>query len=84
MAAPVATAGPRLGCVTSFDATRGLGTVTDDAGTIYPFHATAIADGSRRVEVGTRVGYTLAPGHGGRYEVRTLVAKIATDVTPSH
>jgi cold shock CspA family protein len=74
MAAPVGTTGPCLGRVASFDATRGLGTVTDDAGAVYAFHATAIAGGSRRIDVGTRVSYSLAPGHGGRLEARTLVA----------
>jgi hypothetical protein len=52
--------------------------VTDDSGARYAFHATAIADGSRRVDVGTRVSYSLAPGHGGRHEVRVLVACIDT------
>jgi cold shock CspA family protein len=74
VAAPVVTAGPHLGRVASFDATRGLGTVGDDAGAVYAFHATAIADGSRRIDVGTRVSYSLVPGHGGRHEARTLVA----------
>lgn len=76
MAGPVATAGPHLGRVASFDPTRGLGTVTDDSGARYAFHATAIADGSRRIDVGTPVSYCLAPGHGGRHEVRVLVAFI--------
>jgi cold shock CspA family protein len=74
VAAPAGTTGLRLGRVTSFDATRGLGTVTDDAGAAHAFHATAIADGSRRIDVGTRVSYSLAPGHGGRHEARTVVA----------
>jgi cold shock CspA family protein len=74
VAAPAGTTGLRLGRVTSFDATRGLGTVTDDAGAVHAFHATAIADGSRRIDVGTRVSYSLAPGHGGRHEARTVVA----------
>ncbi len=74
MAGPVGAAGPRLGRVASFDAARGLGTVTDETGAVYTFHATAIADGSRRIDVGTRVGYSLVPGHGGRHEARTLVA----------
>lgn len=74
MAAPVGTVGPHLGRVASFDPTRGLGTVTDDGGPVYAFHATAIADGSRRIDVGSRVSYSLAPGHGGRREVRRLVA----------
>lgn len=74
MAVPVGTTGPHLGRVASFDRTRGLGTVTDDSGAVHSFHATAIADGSRRIDVGTRVSYSLAPGHGGRREARTLVA----------
>ena len=74
MAAPVGTAGPHLGRVASFDPTRGLGTVTDDSGSVHAFHATTIADGSRRIDVGSRVSYSLAPGHGGRREVRRLVA----------
>ena len=73
MGGPVPTAGPRLGRVASFDAARGLGTVEDDAGTTYRFHATAIADGTRRVGVGAPVAFTVAPGHGGRCEVRSLV-----------
>jgi cold shock CspA family protein len=76
--APVGTTGPHLGRVDSFDPARGLGTVTDASGAHYAFHATAIADGSRRVDVGTRVSYSLAPGHGGRHEVRVLVACIGT------
>jgi cold shock CspA family protein len=74
VAAPVGTTGPHLGRVASFDPTRGLGTVADDAGAVYAFHATAIADGSRRIDVGTRVSYALAPGHGGRHEARALVS----------
>ena len=70
---PVPTAGPRLGRVASFDAARGLGTVEDDAGTTYGFHATAIAGGTRRIDVGAAVTFTVAPGHGGRCEARSLV-----------
>jgi cold shock CspA family protein len=70
---PVPTAGPRHGRVTAFDPTRGLGTVDDDDGTAYGFHATAIADGSRRIEVGTTVVFTVSPGHRGLYEARSLV-----------
>jgi len=78
VAAPVVSAGPHLGRVASFDPTRGLGTVADDAGAVYAFHATAIADGSRRIDVGTRVSYSVAPGHGGCHEARVLVACIDT------
>ena len=74
MTGPVGNAGPHLGRVDSFDPRRGLGTVTDDTGARYEFHATAIADGSRRIDVGTRVCFSLAPGHGGRYQARALAA----------
>jgi cold shock CspA family protein len=83
VADPAPTAGPRHGRVASFDPARGLGTVTDDAGANYRFHATAIADGSRRIDVGTEVTFTVAPGHGGRYEARSLSAASAGASAPS-
>ena len=61
MAAPAGTTGLRLGRVTSFDATRGLGSVTDDTGEVHAFHATAIADGTRRIDVKMTL---TAPGCG--------------------
>jgi cold shock CspA family protein len=73
VANPVSAAGPHHGRVATFDVTRGLGTVDDDDGTAYGFHATAIADGSRRIEVGTAVVFTVSPGHRGLYEARSLV-----------
>ena len=79
MADPAPTAGPRHGRVASFDPARGLGSVHDDAGAVYAFHATAIADGSRRIEVGTAVSFVVAPGHRGRYEARSLVAAPSPD-----
>jgi cold shock CspA family protein len=63
---------PSIGRVTSFDARRGLGTVTDAAGVEYDFHATAIADGSRRIDPGTPVSFIVRPGHQGRYEAGAL------------
>jgi cold shock CspA family protein len=70
---PVATAGPRLGRVRAFDKARGLGTVVDDDGVEFDFHATAIADGSRSIEVHAAVMFVIAPAHRGRYEARSLV-----------
>jgi cold shock CspA family protein len=61
-----------LGHVTAFDARRGWGTVTDTQGAAFDFHATAIADGSRRIALGTEVSFVVAPGHRGRYEARGL------------
>jgi cold shock CspA family protein len=68
--------------VTSFDATRGLGTVADATGTTYDFHATAIADGSRRIEVGTEVALTVAPGHRGRYVARSVLPVASAPGSP--
>jgi cold shock CspA family protein len=62
------------GVVTAFDPERGLGTVATDEGCDLPFHCTAVADGSRTIEVGTRVVFRSAPGHLGRMEARELVA----------
>ena len=73
MGGPVPSTGPHHGCVVSFDSARGLGAVEGDDGTRYGFHATAIADGSRRIEVGAIVVYTVSPGHRGLYEARSLV-----------
>ena len=70
---PVSCGTPVLGRVVAFDPVRGLGEVEGVDGTRAPFHATAVADGSRRVEVGAAVSWLLAPGHGGRLEVRALV-----------
>jgi hypothetical protein len=51
----------------------GLGEITADDGVVRPFHCIAIADGTRTIAVGTRVGFTLL-AKMGRYE--------ATAVTP--
>jgi CspA family cold shock protein len=64
----------KTGRVTAFDARRGWGTVTDAGGAEFEFHATAIADGSRSIEPGTEVRFTVAAGHRGRYEARELSA----------
>jgi cold shock protein len=65
--------GIRTGVVDEFDEPRGLGTVLGDDGRRHPFHCTAIADGSRRIEVGMRVAFLLAAGHLGRLEASAIV-----------
>ncbi|MGH8987000.1 MAG: cold shock domain-containing protein [Acidimicrobiales bacterium] len=57
-----------LGVVTELDERRGLGAVADDAGSTWPFHCTAITDGSRAVDVGARVAFCVVAGHLGRME----------------
>lgn len=64
---------PYLGRVTTYDSERGLGTVTADEGMEFTFHATAIADGTREIDPGTRVTFLVVAGLGGRYEARGLV-----------
>lgn len=61
------------GTVTDFDEARGLGTVTAADGAAYPFHCTAITDGSRTIEVGTAVVFDVTAGHLGRWEAAALV-----------
>ena len=74
MGGPVPSAGPRHGRVTSFDPGRGIGTVAQDGtGHVFEFHATAIADGSRTIDEGAAVSFSVVPGHRGRYEARSLV-----------
>jgi cold shock CspA family protein len=77
MGSPIPATGPHHGRVTSFDQTRGLGRVREADGTEYAFHATAIADGSRSIEVDAGVVFTVAPSHGGSFEARTLTPVVA-------
>lgn len=57
---------PRLlGHVTAFDEHRGLGTVAAESGQDYMFHCIELADGSRRIEIGTAV----------EFEVRTKFSR---------
>ena len=60
-----------VGRVESFDVHRGTGVVVDDGGDEYPFHCTAISDGTRDIEPGTRVSFEISAGLG-RWEAITL------------
>ena len=68
----MATRSLRTGAVTAFDDPAGLGEVTSADGAVHPFHCTAIADGSRSIEVGAAVTFTLVPGRSGRWEAVQL------------
>ena len=70
-AASAATGVPLVGVVTEFDDERGLGTVAA-GGAAWTFHCTALTDGTRTVEVGTRVAFVVVTGHLGRSEARGL------------
>ena len=59
--------------VTEFDDPRGVGAVNTDDGTVVGFHCTAIADGTRRIEVGAAVVVDIVAGHLGQWEASRLV-----------
>ncbi len=60
------------GTVAEFDEHKGLGTVRADDGRELPFHCTRIAGGSRSIEVGARVSFSVVAGHRGRWEAADL------------
>jgi CspA family cold shock protein len=62
------------GAVTAFDEAAGLGVVTADDGTEYPFHCTQIADGTRTIAVGAPVAFTVI-ARLGRWEAAALRAR---------
>ncbi|CAB4618026.1 unannotated protein [freshwater metagenome] len=49
----------QTGTVTQFDRRVGLGEITDREGRVWPFHCAMLTDGSRNVEVGTAVQFTV-------------------------
>ena len=59
------------GTVTAFDATAGLGTVTADDGDEFRFHCVEIADGTRSIDAGASVEFTLL-AKLGMYEAAGL------------
>ena len=56
------------GTVVAFDDERGTGIVRAEDGRDLFFHCTAIADGSRRIDVGQQVSFHVVAGHLGRWE----------------
>jgi cold shock CspA family protein len=65
--------GTLAGRVDSFDDPRGYGTVrADDGRGPWFFHCTAIADGTRTIEVGASVTFEVVAGHLGHYEAIDL------------
>lgn len=60
------------GQVTRFDDPAGFGTVTTDEGDEHFFHCTAIADGTRAIEIGARVDFSVVAGRQGRWEAVDL------------
>ena len=60
------------GTVAEFDDPKGYGTIRADDGTGYFFHCTRIADGTRTIDAGASVTFTVVPGHRGRYEAAAI------------
>jgi cold shock CspA family protein len=56
------------GRVVEFDEHVGTGAVEGEDGRRLTFHCVAIADGSRRIDVGASVTFDVVPGRLGRYE----------------
>ncbi len=67
----------RRGTVARFDDAAGLGTVVDEQGREFAFHCTAIADGTRQIDQGAAVCFTLAALGAGQVEARELTARSA-------
>jgi len=63
------------GVVTEFDDAAGLGTITAEDGTAFRFHCTAITDGTRTIDVDTKVEFELRPARNGRYEAGTVTPR---------
>jgi cold shock CspA family protein len=64
------------GTVATFDDAKGFGTVRDErTGEEHFFHCTAIADGTRTIDVGATVTFDVVPGRNGEWEARAIVPK---------
>ncbi len=61
------------GVVSAFDEQVGAGEVRDPGGRTWPFHCTAIADGTRTIATGAAVAFRVVAGHQGRWEAADLV-----------
>ncbi len=75
--------GPRHGQVEQYDERRGWGTVVEAGGRRYPFHCTAISDGTRRIDAGTGVVFVVAAGHHGQLEAVSLQPQASVAVSGS-
>jgi cold shock CspA family protein len=62
------------GRVVAFDEPRGLGTIDAD-GVTYPFHCTALLDGTRTIAVAARVTFEVRAAGMGRWEA-TRIEKV--------
>jgi cold shock CspA family protein len=60
------------GEVNSFDDPRGYGVIRSAGGDEYPFHCSAIADGTRQIAVGAPVVFEVRPGSLGQWEAASI------------
>ncbi len=67
--------GPVLGSVGAYDTEAGYGTVRADDGREWWFHCTAIADGTRRIDIAAAVAFRVVAGHGGRAEAVDVIRR---------
>jgi len=70
------------GTVVDFDEHRGSGTVRGDGGRELAFHCTSLADGSRVIEPGTAVVFTVVAGHHGRWEAAEITPLDSPSLSP--
>lgn len=61
------------GVVVAYDDHVGWGIVRGTSGIDLGFHCTALADGSRTIEVGVDVAYRIVPNGPGRWEATSIV-----------
>jgi len=61
--------------VAAFDDAAGVGTVRADGGREYFFHCTAIADGTRTIEVDTEVVFEVVAGRRGQWEAARVTPR---------
>jgi cold shock CspA family protein len=62
------------GTVVEFDDPRGLGVIEASDATRYPFHCTAILDGTRTIPAGTLVTFEIRAATMGRWEATKITA----------
>ena len=62
------------GRVAAFDERRGLGTIEAEGGE-YPFHCTAILDGTRTIAVGVEVSFDVQAAGMGRWEATAIAER---------
>lgn len=63
----------RFGTIAEFEEPVGLGVLREIDGTRHSFHCTAIADGSRNIQVGAEVIFRLVAARAGRREATDIV-----------